>query len=133
MRNWSSQLSNSWRISGDIYDNFDRYNVICPCESYDCFGLQGYMCSMVNILEKAVPLGQKAGPTMGWNDLDSLKVDNGGMSAEEYKALFTLWAISKSPLIWGNDVSNISVVNLHVGINRIYRYKSRRPAPGYRM
>jgi len=112
--NWGSTVSNSWRISGDIYDNFNRYDDRCPCETYECLGLQGYMCSMTNILEKAVPLGQKAGTGHGWNDLDSLEVGNGGMSYDEYVSHFTLWAILKSPLVLGNDVTNMSDEDLSI-------------------
>lgn len=106
--NWGSTVSNSWRISGDIYDNFDKYDDRCPCESYDCDKIPGHMCSMVNIIEKAIPLGQKAGPDYGWNDLDMLEVGNGGMTFEEYKSHFTLWSILKSPLLLGNDVTSMS-------------------------
>lgn len=37
-----------------------------------------------------------------------LEIGNGGMSITEYKAHFTLWAAFKSPLILGNDLSNMS-------------------------
>jgi len=132
--NWGSTLSNSWRISGDIYDNFDRYDDRCPCESYECVGLQGYMCSMVNILEKAIPLGQKAGPTNGWNDMDMLEVGNGGMSFEEYKSHFTLWSILKSPLILGNDVTNMSKDDFGIVTNKdVIAVNQDLSAPGYRV
>lgn len=39
--NWGSTLANSWRISGDIFDFFDRYDDRCPCQTFDCVGLQG--------------------------------------------------------------------------------------------
>jgi len=57
-----------------------------------------------NILNKAAPLGQKAGSGY-WNDLDMLEVGNGGMSREEEITHFTMWAMVKSPLIMGNDLS----------------------------
>ena len=37
-----------------------------------------------------------------------LEVGNGGMSTTEYQSHFTLWAAFKSPLILGNDLSNMS-------------------------
>ena len=37
-----------------------------------------------------------------------LEVGNGGMSITEYKSHFSLWAAFKSPLILGNDLSNMS-------------------------
>lgn len=51
-------IANSWRISGDITTQWDRYNDNCPCLTYDC-KLAGYHCSIMNILEKAAPLGTR--------------------------------------------------------------------------
>lgn len=131
--NWGPTLSNSWRISGDIYDNFDRYDDRCPCESYECTGVQGFKCSMTNILEKAIPLGQKAGPFNGWNDLDSLEVGNGGMTTDEYKSHFTLWSILKSPLVLGNDVTTMSDEDLSIIKNQdIIDINQDNSSPGYR-
>ncbi|KAF3956551.1 hypothetical protein CMV_018330 [Castanea mollissima] len=44
----------------------------------------------------------------GWNDPDMLEVGNGGMTNDEYIAHFSLWAISKAPLILGCDVRNMT-------------------------
>lgn len=132
--NWGSTVSNSWRISGDIYDHFDRYDDRCPCECYECLGLQGYMCSMTNILEKAIPLGQKAGTGQGWNDLDSLEVGNGGMNYDEYVSHFTLWAILKSPLVLGNDVTNMTEEDLGIVKNaQIIEVNQDLSAPAHRV
>ncbi|POW16378.1 hypothetical protein PSHT_06757 [Puccinia striiformis] len=106
--NWGSTIANSWRVSGDIADNFDRPDDRCPCpdSSAPC-PLAGFHCSAMNILEKAAGLGQKAGQG-GWNDLDMLEVGNGGMSYDEYVTHFSMWALVKSPLILGNDVTKMS-------------------------
>lgn len=61
---------------------------------------------MARILDFAAPLGQKAAPGR-WNDLDSLEVGNGGMTQNEYVLHFSMWAAVKSPLILGNDLSNM--------------------------
>ncbi|EEB07832.1 alpha-galactosidase [Schizosaccharomyces japonicus yFS275] len=116
--NWASTIANSWRISGDIYDNFNRYDDRCPCESFQCIGLQGFDCSVMNIIRKALPLSQKARDRDGWNDLDSLEVGNGGMTYDEYVTHFTVWAILKSPLMLGNDVSAMSDQDLSIVSNR---------------
>jgi alpha-galactosidase len=42
-----------------------------------------------------------------WNDPDMLEVGNGGMSVEEYRTHFTLWAVLAAPLIAGNDLTKI--------------------------
>jgi len=106
--NWGSTIANSWRMSGDITDSFDRPDDRCPCpdSSAPC-PLPGFHCSAMNILEKAAGLGQKAG-SGGWNDLDMLEVGNGGMSYDEYVTHFSMWALAKSPLILGNDVTKMS-------------------------
>jgi len=105
--NFAPNIANSWRISGDIYDNFNRYDDRCPCtDMLDC-KLPGFHCAMARIIDFSAPLGQKAG-TGHWNDLDMLEIGNGGMSFDEYVTHFSMWAILKSPLILGNDVTNMS-------------------------
>jgi len=37
-----------------------------------------------------------------------LEVGNGGMTFDEYKAHFSLWAMLAAPLIAGNDLRNMS-------------------------
>ena len=44
----------------------------------------------------------------GWNDPDMLEVGNGGMTITEYKTHFSLWAISKAPLLIGCDVTTMT-------------------------
>lgn len=103
--NWGPTIANSWRISGDVYDNWDTYDARCPCEgdqAWDC-RLPGFHCSVTNIMNKVSFIVSKAQPG-GWNDLDALEVGNGAMSDPEYVAHFSLWAAVKSPLILGNDV-----------------------------
>ncbi|PIL32160.1 hypothetical protein GSI_06866 [Ganoderma sinense ZZ0214-1] len=105
--NFAVNIANSWRISGDIYDNFDRYDDRCPCTSMlDC-KLPGFICAMSRIIDFSAPLGQKAGKGH-WNDLDMLEIGNGGMTYDEYVTHFSMWALVKSPLILGNDITNMS-------------------------
>ena len=129
--NWASTIANSWRITGDIYDSFDRPDARCPCTTWDC-RLPGFHCSVMNILNKVAPIVDKGRPG-GWNDLDALEVGNSGMSDDEYKLHFTLWCVStpsyrvfclrhlresralvKSPLIMGNDISLMDAKTLSI-------------------
>ncbi len=41
-----------------------------------------------------------------------LEIGNGGMSDTEYRTHFSLWAISKAPLIIGCDVTTMSAATL---------------------
>jgi alpha-galactosidase len=79
---WADTTGNLWRTTGDI---FDRYE------------------SMVANLDLSSQYWSAAGPGH-WNDPDMLEVGNGGMSRDEYRAHFSLWAIMAAPLIAGNDV-----------------------------
>ncbi|KAK9240069.1 glycoside hydrolase superfamily [Lipomyces kononenkoae] len=102
---WGPTVANSWRMSGDIYDSFDRPDPRCPCsgDEYSC-AYPGSHCSVMNILNKAASIIDTSLPG-AFNDLDMLEVGNGGMDDEEYKSHFSFWAAVKSPLLMGNDVN----------------------------
>ncbi|SCU79803.1 LANO_0A07536g1_1 [Lachancea nothofagi CBS 11611] len=114
---WGSAISNSWRISGDITASFDRPDSRCPCDEddYDC-KLPGFHCSIMNILGKAAPMGQNAGPG-GWNDLDCLEVGVGSLTDDEEVAHFSMWSIVKSPLVIGADVNKLDSTSYSVYAN----------------
>ncbi|KAI0786009.1 alpha-galactosidase [Abortiporus biennis] len=125
--NFASTIANSWRISGDIYDNFDRYDDRCPCTSMlDC-KLAGFHCAMARIIDFAAPLGQKAHQG-AWNDLDMLEVGNGGMTFDEYVTHFSFWSILKSPLILGNDITNMTEETLSIITNKAVIALNQDPA-----
>ncbi|UJR16260.1 hypothetical protein I4U23_003168 [Adineta vaga] len=87
---WAADVGNSWRTTGDIQDNWK---------------------SMLANIDINNEFADKAGPG-GWNDPDMLEVGNGGMTDVEYVTHFSLWAISKSPLLIGCDVSRMSAATL---------------------
>ncbi|KAH9853207.1 alpha-galactosidase [Lenzites betulinus] len=114
--NFAVDIAHSWRISGDIHDDFDRFDDRCPCtDILDC-KLPGFHCAMSRIIDFAAPVGQKAGPGK-WNDLDMLEVGNGGMNFDEYVTHFSMWALVKSPLILGNDVTDMTNDTLSIITN----------------
>ena len=60
-----------------------------------------------------------AGPG-GWNDLDSLNVGNGamdGLTQAERQSYATLWAIAKSPLYTGDDLTRLDSYGLSLLTN----------------
>ena len=83
---WGRNVSNSWRTTGDISDNWNS------------------MMKIIDINDKAY---QYAGPG-GWNDPDMLEIGNGGMTITEYKTHFNLWCISKAPLLIGCDLTTMT-------------------------
>ncbi|WOH03375.1 hypothetical protein DCAR_0622772 [Daucus carota subsp. sativus] len=79
---WAPGIANSWRTTGDIVDNWN---------------------SMSSLADQNNQWASYAGPG-GWNDPDMLEVGNGGMSVEEYRSHFSIWAIAKAPLLIGCDI-----------------------------
>ncbi|RYR58028.1 hypothetical protein Ahy_A05g023683 isoform C [Arachis hypogaea] len=79
---WAPGVGNSWRTTGDIKDNWD---------------------SMTSLADQNDKWASYAGPG-GWNDPDMLEIGNGGMTTEEYRAHFSIWALAKAPLLIGCDI-----------------------------
>ncbi len=87
---WGERVGgNLWRTTGDISDMW---------QSKDKHHL-----GVVDILDLQDGLQSYAGPGH-WNDPDMLEVGNGGMTTDEYRAHFSLWAILAAPLLAGNDL-----------------------------
>ncbi|KAF8009637.1 hypothetical protein BT93_J0599 [Corymbia citriodora subsp. variegata] len=82
---WGAKLGNSWRTTNDIADTWD---------------------SMMSRADLNEPYAEYAGPG-GWNDPDMLEVGNGGMTKSEYEVHFSIWAISKAPLLLGSDIRKL--------------------------
>ncbi|CAM0950843.1 unnamed protein product [Alopecurus aequalis] len=83
---WAGGIGNSWRTTGDIQDTWS---------------------SMTNNADQSDKWASYAGPG-GWNDPDMLEVGNGGMTTEEYRSHFSIWALVKAPLLIGCDIRSMS-------------------------
>lgn len=115
---WAETIANSWRMSGDVTDEFDRPDDRCPCtneQGLNC-PLPGYHCSVMNIINKVSYFLNKGQPG-AWNDMDMLEIGNGGMSDDEYKVMFTMWAAAKSPLIIGTNVIELTPQSYSIYMN----------------
>ncbi|XP_002513153.2 alpha-galactosidase 1 isoform X2 [Ricinus communis] len=83
---WGGDIGNSWRTTDDISDSWE---------------------SMLKIADMNQVYADYAKPG-GWNDPDMLEVGNGGMKYSEYVVHFSIWAISKAPLLLGCDVRSMT-------------------------
>ncbi|KAK4973251.1 hypothetical protein LTR28_011654 [Elasticomyces elasticus] len=112
---WAYTISNAGRMSGDIYDSFNRPDDRCPCTVNPC-NWPGFHCSVLNILNKMAPIQSR---TMSgyFNDMDMLEVGNGGQTDNEYVTHFSMWAMMSSPLLMGTDVVGLSPANLAIYSN----------------
>jgi hypothetical protein len=89
------QYSNGWRIETDVE---------CYCNT-----LVSWENSVNDRWDDAPAWSNKAGPG-GWNDLDAIDVGNGamdGLTKAERQSYMTLWAINKSPLFTGDDLTKL--------------------------
>ncbi|MGD0368127.1 MAG: glycoside hydrolase family 27 protein [Acidobacteriaceae bacterium] len=101
---WAGPIGNLWRATGDIQDCWD-------CKKQ--WGGNG----VVQIIDLMSGLESYSGPGH-WNDPDMLEVGNGGMTTEEYRAHFSLWAMFAAPLLVGTDIANMSADTRSILLNR---------------
>ncbi|MFF4351010.1 alpha-galactosidase D [Streptomyces sp. NPDC001530] len=100
------KYSNGWRIDTDVE---------CYCNT-----LVSWENSVDDRWDDAPGWTRHAGPG-GWNDLDSLDVGNGamdGLTKAERQSYATLWAIAKSPLYTGDDLTRLDSYGVSLLTNR---------------
>ncbi|EPT02374.1 hypothetical protein FOMPIDRAFT_88957 [Fomitopsis schrenkii] len=83
---WGSTVGNSWRVDGDITADWASIAEIINLASF----ITGYTNYYGRI------------------DVDMLEVGNGNMTYDETKSHFTAWALLKSPLLIGTNLSSAS-------------------------
>ncbi len=92
---WVTQVADSWRISGDIDNTF---------------------ASILAIIDLNADLWQYSSKGH-YNDMDMLQVGR-GMSYEEDRAHFSMWCMMHSPLLLGNDLTNMSAETVEIVTNK---------------
>ena len=92
---WALDVADSWRISGDISNEFG---------------------SILRIIDINAKLWQysSAGRI---NDMDMLQVGR-GMTYEEDKTHFSMWCVMNSPLLAGNDLTKMSKETIEILTNK---------------
>lgn len=94
---WAPEVgAQMWRTTDDISDNYSR---------------------MFTIGSGQAPLAKYAG-TGHWNDPDMLEIGNGQMSADEYRAHMSLWALLAAPLLAGNNLTKMTAEDKAILMNR---------------
>jgi len=101
---WAGPVGNLWRATPDIQDCWD-------CKKTWGGGGVSQILDLMNGLESY------AGPGH-WNDPDMLEVGNGGMTKEEYRTHFSMWALFAAPLLAGNDIANMTADTKEILLNK---------------
>ena len=103
---WAKNVGHLWRITGDITDCFD-------CEvnhgSWSSWGI-------IKTIELRKGIRQYAGPGH-WNDPDMMEVGR-GMTLNEDRAHFSMWAMLAAPLMAGNDLRNMKKEIIEILTNK---------------
>ena len=73
--------------------------------------------STLNTLDHAANIYYASRPGY-WNDLDILTVGLGHQTIEEYTSQFSLWAVTSSPLIAGNDLRTMTKEIANILMNK---------------
>jgi alpha-galactosidase len=92
--NWG-EVADMWRTTEDLLDIWQNGNV------------NSYPMGVGNVLDVTAPLAAQSGPGH-WNDPDMLVVGRPGLTLNESRSHFALWALMGSPLMAGNDVRSMS-------------------------
>ncbi|KAK1830493.1 glycoside hydrolase superfamily [Podospora conica] len=93
---WGRGVGNLWRVTEDITNDW---------------------ASVASIAARAAAMSEWAGPG-GFNDLDMMQLGNGKLTEAEERAHFGLWAIMKSPIILGTDMSKLKESTLKIIRNK---------------
>ncbi|EGO03622.1 glycoside hydrolase family 27 protein [Serpula lacrymans var. lacrymans S7.3] len=92
---WARKFGQSWRTTDDIESTWDSIASIINQNSFITWASDFY----------------------GHNDMDILEVGNGALTYEETKSHFTAWAMMKSPLLIGTDLSSATKDTLEILTN----------------
>ncbi|KXJ87062.1 alpha-galactosidase [Microdochium bolleyi] len=93
---WGAATGNSWRMSVDNW---------------------GGWADVVRIGSAAGPIAQYSKPG-AFNDLDMMIIGNGKLSDAQERTHFGLWAIAKSPIIMGTDMTKLTTTRLNLIKNK---------------
>ncbi|RDL30464.1 Alpha-galactosidase [Venustampulla echinocandica] len=93
---WGADVGNSWRMSIDNWGNW---------------------ADVVRIASEAAPIASYSA-AYGFNDLDMMIIGNGRLTTAEERTHFGIWAISKSPIIMGTDLTKLTTERLNLIKNR---------------
>jgi hypothetical protein len=107
-------LTISWDLDEDYlstwqqFSNARRIDQDVECEG-DCATLTDWPRIVLREYEN-VGWEHATGPTLGWNDMDSLDIGMGaedGLSDTEKQTAVTIWAMANSPLYLGGDLTQL--------------------------
>ncbi len=116
------ELTISWALDHDYLSTWQKYaNARRIEDDVNCYcATETQWPDITRLFNDLVTYQNDSGPTVGWNDLDSLIVGNGvmsGLTNDERQSTMTLWAISNSPMIVGDYLTMLDSFGLQLLTN----------------
>lgn len=115
-------LTISWALDHDYIGTWQTYsNARRIDDDVDCYC--STLTTWTSVSRRFTDLATwqlDSGPTLGWNDLDSLEVGNGsqdGLSNDERQSAMSLWAIADAPMYLGDDLTKLDSFGLQLLTN----------------
>jgi len=107
-------LTVSWAIDSDYLSTWQQYSNARRIEDdIECEGRCATLTDWNRIYQRFrdLPAWQYATSTsLGWNDLDSLDIGDGaldGLTNDEKRTAFSLWAMANAPMYLGGDLTKL--------------------------
>jgi alpha-galactosidase len=107
-------LTISWDIDQDFLSTWQQFsNARRIDQDVECEGGCATLTDWPHVILReyeAVGWEHSTGPTMGWNDLDTLDVGDGaldGLTPDEKQSAITLWAMVNAPMYLGGDLTQL--------------------------
>jgi len=130
---WSKAIANSgrpiwltisWEIDQDYLGTWQQFsNARRIDDDVECEGRCDTLTDWSRIYKRFRDLPgweNAAGPTLGWNDMDSLDIGDGkldGLSHAEKRSAITLWAMANAPIYLGGDLTKIDAFGKQLASN----------------
>jgi alpha-galactosidase len=117
-------LTVSWDLDEDYLSTWQQYaNARRIDQDVECEGDCATLTNWPRIYERFRDLPgweNAAGPTVGWNDLDSLDIGDGaldGLTNEEKQSAVSLWALANAPIFLGGDLTKLDSFGKQITTN----------------
>ena len=128
-------LTVSWALDHDYLSTWQTYanarrienDVECYCSTLTTWP------DVALRFNDLVTWENNAGPTVGWNDLDSMEVGNGnqdGLTNDERQSTMSLWAIANAPMFVGDDLTQLDSFGLQLLTNSSVIAVDQSASPG---
>ncbi|KAL0401101.1 UNVERIFIED_CONTAM: Alpha-galactosidase 3, partial [Sesamum latifolium] len=118
---WAGRIGNSWRTTDDIEDTWESMTAIADInDKWAAYaGPGGWNGRKIFAPASSANIALTCGVIYldSMTDPDMLEVGNGGMTYQEYRAHFSIWALMKAPLLIGCDVRNMTAETYEILTN----------------